>query len=359
MTSSFLACVLLTVTLPPTIFALPDRPGTGFDDSFNGKQCDLAQGEVYLPGPSGKRADIAACKKSCEDEATCQSITFYKVSGWCSHFSSRCEKTGSAQGHAERVKDFTRFNHEECDWAQGEVYLPGPSGKRANIAECKKSCEDEPTCQSITFFREGWCSHFSSRCEKTKTVRSAHAERLKDFGKLNQEECDADQGEVYLPGPSGKRANLPACKKSCEDTPACKSITFFRDGLWCSHFSSRCEKTKTVKNAHAERVKDLTKKIFEGHCDPSGYLHMFENSDNPGKTVEQRVSQCAAACLSKKTPLGAGTAKSWTGFVAKGFIVITDPKYGSSSVGRCHCASADSSTCKRQTLTPFVRYDFV
>merc|ERR1712032_1579817 len=104
--------------------------------------------------------------------------------GWCSHFSSRCEKTGAAQGHAQRVKDFAIFNQKECDFAQGEVYLPGPSGKRANIAACKKSCEDEAKCKSITFFfgtglGGGWCSHFSTKCEKKKTSKGAYAENLK------------------------------------------------------------------------------------------------------------------------------------------------------------------------------------
>ena len=54
-------------------------------------QCDVSAGEVYRSESSGKVSDLAACQKSCEDDAHCSSITYYKA-GWCSHFSTDCAR---------------------------------------------------------------------------------------------------------------------------------------------------------------------------------------------------------------------------------------------------------------------------
>merc|ERR1712032_109029 len=55
-----------------------------------------------------------------------------------------------------------------CDVSAGEVYLQSSPGKVSALDECKKLCEDAASCQSITFFKSGWCSHFASECTKTK-----------------------------------------------------------------------------------------------------------------------------------------------------------------------------------------------
>ena len=69
-------------------------------------------------------------------------------------------------------------------------------------------------------------------------------------------ECDESAGEVYLRSLSGKVWGLDHCKKLCESTPACQSITYFVSG-WCSHFSTLCSKTKRNKKA---LVRFLAKK---------------------------------------------------------------------------------------------------
>ena len=55
-------------------------------------QCDVSQGEKYLAGSSGSVADEAACKRSCDDEDDCRTVTYFGKSKWCSHFSTACEK---------------------------------------------------------------------------------------------------------------------------------------------------------------------------------------------------------------------------------------------------------------------------
>merc|ERR1712032_97620 len=56
------------------------------------KVCDTGKGEKYRGNSSGKRSSVDERKKSCQDTAGCQSISFFQ-SGWCSHFSTPCTKT--------------------------------------------------------------------------------------------------------------------------------------------------------------------------------------------------------------------------------------------------------------------------
>ena len=55
-----------------------------------------------------------------------------------------------------------------CDTSAGEVYLKSSPGKLPNLEACKKSCQDDAGCKSITYFKSGWCSHFSTPCTKGK-----------------------------------------------------------------------------------------------------------------------------------------------------------------------------------------------
>ena len=72
----------------------------------------------------------------------------------------------------------THSPNTECNAGDGEVYRTQSPGLLANIAECKKSCEDVAACKSITFFESGWCSHFSTGCTKTKPASKAISMRL-------------------------------------------------------------------------------------------------------------------------------------------------------------------------------------
>ena len=56
----------------------------------------------------------------------------------------------------------------ECDAGAGEVYRKQSPGKVSDLETCKKSCEDDAGCRSITFFLSKWCSHFSTECTRTK-----------------------------------------------------------------------------------------------------------------------------------------------------------------------------------------------
>ena len=69
-------------------------------------------------------------------------------------------------------------SNAQCDAGAGEANQSQSSGKVADIAACKKSCEDDAGCKSITFFTSGWCSHFSTGCTNTKSSSNAIAMRL-------------------------------------------------------------------------------------------------------------------------------------------------------------------------------------
>ena len=66
----------------------------------------------------------------------------------------------------------------ECDGSAGETYLESSPGKVSNIEKCKDSCQSDRRCNSITFLKSRWCSHFSTSCTKSKWRGKAIALRL-------------------------------------------------------------------------------------------------------------------------------------------------------------------------------------
>ena len=66
-------------------------------------------------------------------------------------------------------------------------------------------------------------------------------------------QCDTTAGEKYIKGSSGKPPNIEQCKKSCEDSVQCQSITYLNTG-WCSHYSTPCTNHKTNIKAVSMRL---------------------------------------------------------------------------------------------------------
>merc|ERR1712032_1797321 len=134
-----------------------------------GEECDRSQGEFYMNEGSAKLS-YEACKQACLDRPKCQSITYF-IHGWCSLFSTQCTKR-QACANAQSVTlraDF--FNHQECDTGNGEVLVSQSSSNQPDLASCRKSCDDAPLCKSMTYFKSGWCSHYSKRaCSNTNGV---------------------------------------------------------------------------------------------------------------------------------------------------------------------------------------------
>ena len=66
----------------------------------------------------------------------------------------------------------------KCNQGAGEVPLKASSTMASSLEQCKKSCEDTVGCRSVTYFKTGWCAHFSTPCTKTKKNGKAIVERL-------------------------------------------------------------------------------------------------------------------------------------------------------------------------------------
>ena len=140
--------------------------------------CDGSKGEIWIGEPKVK--DYDACIKSCTDSAKCKSVTFYANhpagAKGCSHWSTMCKNTKSSAGTLSKNLKGEALNNEECDVTQGEKWLS--KTQASDVAACRKSCSDEAGCNSFTYYNHGGCSHFSTCCDKTKHVGNAHTERL-------------------------------------------------------------------------------------------------------------------------------------------------------------------------------------
>ena len=154
------------------------------------------------------------------------------------------------------------------------MYLSSSSGKRSSLEVCKTSCEEVMGCQSITYFKSKWCSHFSTECTRTRWSFKAVAIRLSSpsddavgVGASDREDnhpstwvdvgskiaCDSNAGEELMSSSRGSVANTEGCQELCLAEVECKSITFFTSG-WCSLFSTSCTNTARSNKATAMRV---------------------------------------------------------------------------------------------------------
>ena len=147
---------------------------------MSGKACD-AKSAGYLQSSPGFVDSLTDCSTPCKASPQCKSVTLY-ASKWCSHFSTTCAKLVDAAG-ATTIR-FQSANGpvgwalagggKACDSGNGEVHLSSSPGNGGTLAQCLVSCRRSTTgCKSITFFRDSWCSHFSTACGQTKDVTDA------------------------------------------------------------------------------------------------------------------------------------------------------------------------------------------
>merc|ERR1712032_639575 len=93
----------------------------------------------------------------------------------------------------------------------------------------------------------------SNRLSRAATTASPAGGKFTWVDRFVNAACNAGAGEKYLGASSKQVSDEKACKKSCEDTSACKSITFYSSG-WCSHFSTECKARNTDSNAVSNRL---------------------------------------------------------------------------------------------------------
>ena len=275
-----------------------------------GVECDVSNGEVYLRGT--KNTDFAACKKSCEDDAHCHSVTFYSH-GECGLFATSCDKTkANPTANSKVIKEMEEHSPEqceidgtchiahgaECDRTDFEQFMEDGSGEKTYEA-CKQACMDRDQCQSITYYSFTHdCSLFKTQCTHRKPHKGAKAVTLKaDY--FNAQECDADAGEIYLSASSGDQADIAACRKSCEDAPQCRSMSFFKSG-YCSHFSTCCNKRKPSPTGTADAIKTaqcVDRCVIEnGGCDSKRHCTSTRGVATCGNCPHPFINDGATGC---------------------------------------------------------------
>lgn len=159
-------------------------------------ECDLSAGEVFKQKALGK-VSLEKCQSLCKSEPECKSITYFN-SGYCTLFSTACTKYKFKSKAISQFKlvapkgplaDMWRVvapkvtgpdrvfkevgSNNECDIAAGEAFLISSPGADTSFDKCKQSCKDNQECQSLTYFKGGYCSHFSTPCTSTEVKSKA------------------------------------------------------------------------------------------------------------------------------------------------------------------------------------------
>merc|ERR1712032_959293 len=202
----------------------------------------------------------------------------------------------------------------QCDFDEGEVFLPDSSRTVGSLAECLATCEATAGCRSVSYFyKSSYCSHVSTACTKTRpsadcisftkpettttttvvtttgnaisftkpkittttstatttvttvaiTATTAVATTTTSTAttttgivgtvQLSDKQCNFDK-EVYLQNSPGKVPSLKVCTELCEESSQCKSTTFF-SSRFCSHFSTSCANQQDLAGSTVVRLK--------------------------------------------------------------------------------------------------------
>ena len=94
----------------------------------------------------------------CKPHTTCATNEQIKIVG-----TSTSDTVCSA-----RIKWKHAVPGDQCDTSAGEVPLRKSSLMTSSLNRCKKACENAAGCQSVTYYNNGWCAHFSTKCTRTK-----------------------------------------------------------------------------------------------------------------------------------------------------------------------------------------------
>ena len=136
-----------------------------------------------------------------------------------------------------------------CDDSNTEIWLGQPHAD--TYEECVQLCKDNKDCKSISYYSHGGCSQWKTMCRYTIYREDVISKNIKGSS-MNKLECDASNGEKWIS--KFQAGTLKACEEACMNDPTekCNSFTYYNHGS-CSFFSTCCEKTRVVDNAHSER----------------------------------------------------------------------------------------------------------
>lgn len=192
-----------------------------------------------------------------------------------------------------------------CDADNGEVYLSS-SAKVANLAACQASCVSASTpCRTVTFYPDGFCSHFVTHCFVTKVSEGAVSYTIPDAStaalidqEISNEECTlSTQG--YLTNSPGYVTHIDYCVETCAQSTECNSVTLYSDGF-CSHFTGACDARTAHSGAVSVKLKANTRYpyynlvAYDRECNPRDEAYLPATSDYV-LTLRRCLETCSAA----------------------------------------------------------------
>ena len=165
-------------------------------------------------------------------------MTYYP-SGFCSHFTTRCENTRAVNGANSYSMDVDpqsqisdKYVNRKCD------ETPSARSYVFHFDFCLDTCAQSSKCNSMTYDSDGHCLHFSGPCNKMTSKSGSTSAKVKPYSLSphydEQASIDQDHSK-YMPQTSKYSLTLKDCLQSCSSNDDCKSVTYFYDGF-CSQF---------------------------------------------------------------------------------------------------------------------------
>ena len=132
---------------------------------YLGEKC--SEGETREGAP-GYVFHMNFCLETCAQSKECNSIT-YAPSGFCHHFTSDCSKRTSMSGalsfQVKKISTSAAYDIADCGSEcnhKETKYLPQTSEYVLTLKHCLESCSRIAECESVSFYYDGFCSHFSA-----------------------------------------------------------------------------------------------------------------------------------------------------------------------------------------------------
>ena len=164
---------------------------------YLGEKC--SEGETREGAP-GYVFHMNFCLETCAQSKECNSIT-YAPSGYCHHFTSDCSKrtymSGALSFQVKKISTSAAYDIADCGSEcnhKETKYLPQTSEYVLTLKHCLESCSRIAECESVSFYYDGFCSHFSAEPRaKSKVMEKVCHKKHKDFDecKINNGGCDS------------------------------------------------------------------------------------------------------------------------------------------------------------------------
>merc|ERR1719482_850054 len=272
------------------------------------------------------------CMELCQQSVECNSIT-YSNTGYCYHFTSKCDKRTSMAGAVSfQVKPFSTnsaYVMTSCDKTcqkDHSKYLPKSSGYVLSLEECLESCTRNAECESMSYFYDGFCGHFGlePRTKSSFVDRVCHVRANK---------CLKDNG-----GCDSKRpcTNMNGSVK-CEDCPAGYAndgATGCKDVNECAKDNGGCDGKRACTNTDGSMsCRDC----------PAGYVNDGAKKSKASTSARQITAAATAIANAptRRDPSGVNLAQLG--------MLTTERRAAKTSTSACRTTAAATANANAPT----------